>query len=258
MARPKAIVPVAQDQPWIRMLVYGDPGVGKTVLIGTSPRGLILDADKGSESAAAHGSKASKWNVSTWDELEQVQEYLRHEGHEEFDWVWLDSISLFQEMGLDQIMAELVEAKPHRKVYLPDKGEYGQNMNRLGLWVRSMKAVPVHFGITAHTLRSEDDDGRVLYLPAVQGKNMPDKISAHMGIVGYMYAKRKDGTIHRYLRTTKDAKHYAKDRYAAINGVMEAPTVPKIMEAVQAAQPQAGTTARRRPVKKAARPQKRS
>jgi hypothetical protein len=252
MTRPRAIVPVTTvEDDYIRMMVYGDSGVGKTVFASTSPRCLILNCDPaGTTSAAVRGSEAQRWNILDWNDMTEAYEYLRHEGHKEFDWVWVDSLTLFQERGLDNIMQDLVADKPHRKVYLPDKGEYGQNMNRVLILMRNMVALPMNLGVTAHVLRTEDEDGKVTFMPAIQGKNMPDKICAYMGIVGYMYARRTKEQTEIGLRTRKDAKHYAKDRFDAFpSGRLLSPTVPLLTAAVEKKLPkkQAAATTGRSP-----------
>lgn len=239
--RPKAIIPVSQvDDHHIRIMVYGDPGVGKTVFAATSPKCLIINADpEGTTSAAVRGSQADRWDVHDWNDITEAYEFLRHGGVKQYDWVWLDSVTLFQERGLDNIMQDLVAEKPHRKVYLPDKGEYGQNMNRLLIWMRQMVALPINFGVTAHVLRTEDDDGKVTYMPAIQGRQMPDKVCAYMGIVGFMYARRTENKGTEIgLRVRKDSKHYAKDRFDAFpSGRLLNPTVPMLQKAVAAKLP---------------------
>jgi hypothetical protein len=233
-------VPVSQDQSWINWLLYGDPGVGKTVLLGTSPKCLILEADDGSESAAIQGSKAEKWKMNDWADMLEAYEYLRHEDHG-YEWVWLDSCTLFQESGLDMIMEDLVAGKPHRSIYLPDRGEYQENMRRLGMWVRNMKPLPFNFGITAHAMRVADDESETeMMWPLIQGKNMPQKLCGYMGLVTYMTVRKTAAGKERILITDKTAKYYAKDRFDALGGRMLNPTVPKIQELVAKRLPQKG------------------
>lgn len=234
--RPPQIVPLGEGQDkFLRLLVYGRPGQGKTVLAGTSPRCLILEADRGTESAAIRGSKAEKWVLDDWNDLSEAISYLRHGGTTDYDWVWLDSITLFQERGLDHIMEDLVAAKPHRQVWAPDKGEYGQNMNRLSKAIRQLKDLPVNLGITAHEFHWLDPNtDEEILMPYVQGKGMPEKICSYMGIVGRMELKEKDGTEYTVLDCRATQKFYAKDRTGKI-GRMVKPTVPKIMTAVASA-----------------------
>lgn len=242
------ITKVSADKKWVRFLLYGEPGVGKTILAGTSPKCLILDADDGTESAAVAGSQADVWHVNDWDGMLEASEFLRHEKHG-YEWVWIDSISLFQELGLDQIMEDLVAEKPHRNRYVPDRGEYGQNMNRLSLLFRELKQLPINLGITAHVMTSEDEGGNEKFFPAVQGRGMPQKFCSYCRIVGYYTARTsKEGGTERILLTRKTSTYYAKDRYNALGGKLLNPTMPKIIDLIDKKLATTGATMARRPV----------
>src|SRR4051812_14235093 len=95
------------------MCLYGIPGAGKTRIIGTGPKTLIVRPPT-DHTESIRGGDAHEKVVRDWDDLYEVYEYLRHGGHEEWDWVWLDSISLFQDHGLDDIWEKVVDEKPHR------------------------------------------------------------------------------------------------------------------------------------------------
>ena len=218
------------------MLIYGDPGVGKTPLAGTSPRGLILNGDPhGTVSAALLGSKCDRWEMRDHVDMDDALQYLMHGGTNDYSWVWLDSISLFQERGLDATMAEVIASgKSHRKLYAPDQGEYFQNANRIALWVRGMVDLPINFGITAHVMIQEDQDGNELMKPAIRVKGFSDRICGYMGMVGHMYSVRKDGKIQRGIQFHKDSKRVAKDRYNAIEGgKIWNTTIPKLEERIK-------------------------
>lgn len=221
----------------IRFLVHSEPGVGKTMLAAVpGDNMLLLVADPNQQSAVIAGTAAVGWPVNDWNDLTDALDYMQQEGYKHYDWWGLDSITHFQERGLDHIMQDLIDTpgKAHRKKWAADKGEYGQNMSRLSLWFRDAIRVPINFVCTAHTMRQEieldDGEAEVLWVPAIQGRGMPAKICSYFNLVGFMYAQRQEGgVVLRRMLTEKDASHYAKDNwYGALGGLMDNPTLPKI------------------------------
>lgn len=227
----------------VKFLVHGDPGSGKTVMAATSGGLIVRPPTDNVDSAHAQGLEAKQLVTNTWDEMWELYEWLRHD-RPNFPWVWLDSISLWQDEGLDDVYDLMLarkkagEDRDHRAQFGPDKGEYGTNMWRLSKWVRHMCALPdFHFGITAHTFRYTDPKtGEILYMPWVQGKEMPDKIVGYMNVVGYLTVREnKKGEQVRVMLTDKLESYYAKDQFNAFGGKIIRPTIPKMMAAIEAA-----------------------
>jgi len=250
MARPQAIMPVskAADDNLIRIMLYGEPGVGKSVFAGTSPKCLFLVNNAGEvTSPASMGSNADMWLCEGYDDVDEAFEYMRHEGHKTYDWLWFDNLTLFQEQCMDKIMADLVAAKPNRSQWVPDQHEYLVNQNRIGTMIRSLIKLPVNIGFTAHVMRQQDDDGKVLYLPMLQGGQgaLSQKVCGYMNLVAFMKAVRKDGATTRSLTLSKNSRYIAKSRFKGVPTTMESPTVPKLQMAVTGSVPRSGTPAKK-------------
>lgn len=230
--------PFSMTTQGINFCLYADNGTGKTSLITTEPRSLILQADPGGTTTAASMGRPGKYKViSGWDDLEATEDYFRNgPGCQKYGWVWLDSVSLFQDIGLENIMVDLIKptsqggkGRSHREVWHPDKGEYGENMNRLKLFVRHMCGMPVNFGFTAFPFRTEDEQtGEIQYLPWVQGRGMPNALCGMVDVIGYMRIVAKDQKEHQAVYFKKKDMYYAKDRFGALPPMMLDPTIPKI------------------------------
>jgi hypothetical protein len=224
------------------MCMYSIPGVGKTRLIGQgSGKTLILHPPTDHMDSIRSG-RAEEWTMRDWDDMDRALDYARSCKPGEWDWWWLDSVSLFQDHGLDDIWANVLAEKPLRIKHGIDKGEYGVNMHRLGQWFRHMVGQAkdyqtFNFGFTAHQAETYGPDGETMMLmPWVQGKNMPAKLCGYMNIVAYLEIKGDK----RVLRTRATETYYAKDQYDAwANGRVVEPTMDKIDAAIAAARPKA-------------------
>jgi AAA domain len=254
MARPATIGPLSANEK-IRILVYAHPGRGKTVFASTSAeigKTLVIRSPVDHIPRLALDSGAEQALVRNWDEMYELLEFLRHEP-DAYDWVWLDSISLWQDVGLDDVFQAAIERKPSRREYGPDKGEYGINMGRLAEWVRFVVgANAFHFGVTAHPIPMMDPvtDGLIL-MPWVQGKQMAEKICGYMNLVCYLEVReRRNGTRYRAMYSQATEDYYAKDQFDAFEGgKMLNPTMKKVVEAINANAPKPArrrTSSRRR------------
>jgi len=244
MARPKAITPVKQEEYFVNICLHGEPGVGKSVLAASTPKTLLLLNDADESSAAAElGSTAHKWVINTIEDMEQAYEYVRHEGYKEYEWVWIDNLTLLQEQFMDQVMEQLVADKPHRNRWVPDMHEYLVVQNQVGTYIRYFRAIPIHFGWTAHCMRTEDEDGHVLYTPMIQGGQgaLSQKLCGYMNVVGHLSAIRnKEGDTERKLTVTKRGKFYAKSRWSGLQGTLTNTDMPAVMKRIQSKFPNLG------------------
>lgn len=248
------------------MLVYGVPGAGKTRLIGSAPRTLIIRPPMDHTDSIQDPGNVQEMVVTDWSSMLEAFQFVQQGGHEEFDWVWLDSISLFQDMGLDDVMSDAIARKPMRAVerggvmipeFGPDLQEYKVNMERLAKWVRDMSGMAdsglINFGITAHPFEWFDPvKDESVWAPWIQGRNMSAKVCGYMNIVAYLEVVRKDEETFRVLLT--DAEGFVgKDQFDCFpelrsgkHGIVE-PTMDKVVEAIGSSR---NKTARKKPARK--------
>lgn len=244
--RPTHIRPTSEGG-LIRWLNYGLPGVGKSKLIGTSAavKPVLVLASSEDETVSISSDKVFMWHTPNVSDLTDALEELRHGLATKYSWIWLDNGTLLQDQNMDWIMANLVAAKPHRSVYKPDKAEFGENQNMMGLFVRNFVNLPTNVGITAHVMESTDLNDKPTYLPMFQGGKgaFSQKICGYMNVVTYMDVVQKEKLSIRRLHFQKTGKIYAKDRWGVFGDRMTDPTIAK-MEAILAKRKSKGSTPR--------------
>ncbi len=262
MALP--IVPVGKNpSKFWNLCLYGIPGVGKTRFVGSGQNTLIIrpptDHTDSIRGGAARG--ISEVVIRGWEDFEQLYQYLEDEGHK-YDVVALDSISMFQDVSLDELWEKAIKKNPDRKKYGLDKQEYGINMHRLGLYVREIVGLEkFNFIVTAHPFWGTNLEDEELLMPWIQGKNMPEKICGSMNMVGLMEVKavkaegEKKAVKRRVIQFGASDRFYAKDQFDAFpkNRLVD-PTMASFMEGVNAARAREAvankTTTRRKSAKK--------
>lgn len=259
----------------INMLIHADIGVGKTSFIGTGGKDfkILIIRPPIDHTDPIIGSGCQEMVVRNWEETFEALDYVRHEGND-WDWVWIDSISLLQDIGLDDVYEGILDqkgpvgsvARKAREQFGPDRGEYRVNMWRLAQWVRHCVGEGiVNLGITAHSFWWEpvgpvDELTPACLWPWIQGKNMPSKICGMMNVVGYMEVATREVRGRkrqvRTLYTNKTERWYAKSQFKLPDGTnvfgdgtVLNPTLPGVVEAISKGRlttPAGSTTPRRR------------
>lgn len=246
MARPRSLVRLGDAPPEfhsINLGIYSHPGEGKTALWGSGgPRVLILDSDPGmgTQTCDALGQTPHVMPVTDYQELQEAYEFAKHDIAKELPevkWVVWDSLTLFQDRTLiDELMPDAVAENPKQDEFVPSQRQYLQNMNRIGRYTRLFVDLPINFGVSCH-VELETVDGETLYMPQVQGKNMPSKIAGYLNVVGYMgKAEVEEGGKKKKVQRIlfmKEGKYFAKDRFNALGHHVDKPTLPKLEALIQ-------------------------
>jgi hypothetical protein len=256
----------------ISVLIHADIGWGKTSFIGTGGKDakILIVRPPTDHVDPIVGSGCDEVVVRNWEEIFETLEWVQHEG-QNYDWVWIDSISLLQDWGLDDLYENVLDrkgpvgslARKDREQYGPDRGEYRVNFWRLAQYVRHIVgAGTVNLGITAHAFWWEPGDNDVTpscLWPWIQGKMMPAKISGMVNIVAYGSIETREGrggrkrTV-RVLHTNATENWYAKCQFKLPDGTspfgssgeIVSPTLPGMMEEINKCRPSANGAGRRR------------
>lgn len=244
---PRAIIDLEDYTESINVLIYGDSGVGKTVLAGTAPKCLILAVEPGTISAKRQGSKAKMWPIKHWSDFEQAYNFLR-DNPDAFDWVVIDTATAVQTKALRAILENAVKQNPSRDPDIPAIQDHQKWQNIMKRFVVDFNELPINVIWTAQAMRKEDQEGDDLVLPLLLGKDyeISSWFCAQMHVVGYYglktLTKKKKGKDNEEVKEKVEVRrllvqpappYFAKDRYDALGKWVDNPDMPTIIDMIE-------------------------
>lgn len=231
------VKPVQERSEYLNILIYGDSGVGKTVLAGSADAVpamrpvLFVDIEGGTESLRNVHPDVEVVRITSWKEMQSIYDAL-HEGNHDYRTVVLDSLTEIQKFNMYNIMTDLVKRKEEADPDIPGMREWGKNIEQMRRFVRAFRDLQMHTIFTA-LMRSDKDNktGLTTMKPSMSGK-VADEVAAFLDVVVYYYVKQvgsgEDAKFARLLLTQKTEQQIAKDRTDSLPVVVEEPSMAKL------------------------------
>ena len=209
----------------VKCLVYGEAGVGKTMLCGTCPGPLIISAEQGL--LTLRNKDVPAIVVSSYAEVLEAFEWCRTTAASKgIQTVCLDSISEIAEKCL---VTEKAKTKDPRAAY----GEMATSVIDL---VKKFRDLPgFHVLVTAKQTLSEDSvSGVVKAVPTAPGRQVAEQLPYLFDEVFHAYAGKDPATQVPFyaLRTRASFNAVAKDRSGSLDEI-EYPDISNIIGKIQ-------------------------
>jgi hypothetical protein len=226
---------VADMAPRINGLIYGEPGVGKTVLLGSCDavpemrKMLILDVDGGTLSIKDSYPNVERLQITKFAQLQRVYDDLFNDAGHGFQTVAIDTGTEAQKINMNVIMAKAVAAAADkgevRDPEVPSFREWGISGEQMRGLIRAYRDLPMNFFMTCHVKDDKNEQtGAVKKSPDLPGK-LARQIPGFFDLCLYMYSKEieKDGEKKdlRLLCSAATEKIVAKDRSAKLPKIIQ-------------------------------------
>jgi phage nucleotide-binding protein len=187
----------------VKLLVYGQAGAGKTSLIPTLPKPVILSAEGGLLSIA--DTNLPFIEITSMAELQEAYKWLTNSAEAgEFQSVALDSISEIAEVVLNA----------EKKINKDPRAAYGAMQEQMADVIRAFRDLPgKHVYMSAKLEKTQDEMGRVLYAPSMPGNKTGQSLPYFFDeVLALRVEKDAEGNTRRALMTDGDGLWLAKDR----------------------------------------------
>ena len=235
----------------LNLLIYGEPGAGKTWLAGTamdhadtSPV-LFLDVE-GGVTTLRKRKNLDVIQIRSIEQIVKVHDELANRNGGGYSTVVIDSISELQKLDMRTVMLdEFNRAKNPENIDkdVPTQKAWGKSLERLRRIIRGYRDLPVHTIMTTLMNTTTDEQSNVTtYHPALPGK-MRSEAPGFFDVVGMLRVKEEqNGAVRRrVLQVTATSKVIGKDRTDSLGivdgkhtGVIYEPTIPDMWHTITA------------------------
>lgn len=236
------------EDPLLNILVFGNPGCGKTFLAGTAmdhkklgdvlflsvEGGLLTIADRDYSAIDLGRDETGRPNGHTLKDLEDVVWKIvqKDKGFEKFKTVVLDSVTELQVRDLEDVVAEAQAKGKTRNQDELTQADYGKNTSRMRRILRMLRDAKMNVIITAlaKEVIPEGASAPTAVIPSLT-KALAESIMGYMDCCFYMYVDKEGG---RKMLTQPRGPFRAKTRNSAfaesLGAVVENPTLPAIYD----------------------------
>lgn len=223
-------------------MFYGEPGVGKTHLLGTaqdhkdtSPL-LVIDIDGGITTLRKR-KDIDVIQVRSVDHLigayRDLFNAIPSDGKRfPYGTVGIDTFSELQQLDLTEVMSKFSKVNDKIDPDIPDQRGYGKSGAHMRQLARAFRDLPCNVVLNCHSGTDRDNNMRMLIFPKLIGKLKVD-IPGFLDIVGYYRAEANGDGVTRYMQFQKSETCIAKDRTGAFDPVEVDPTIPSLWDKLQ-------------------------
>lgn len=228
---------------WLKALIYGEPGAGKTYFFGTAELdpenflpALLVDIDGGVDTLRNRKGIDLSKPIRTMDALKDLYKEIAAEP-DYYKTIGLDNITELQKLDMNDVMLEAKRTANNPDnvdIYVPSQREWGKSGERMRIIIRAFRDLPCHTIALAHIEEREDKLTKIPRLwPSMPGK-LRHELAGFFSVVGYISTYDAEGGQYRQIQFAKTKKVQAKDRFDALPGVLpDNPTLPQVWKLIQ-------------------------
>lgn len=199
--------------PHLKVLVYGEPGTGKTTLCGSAPNVLLIDVERGSLTLS--GSNADVLEYVSFQQIDKFIDFLVADdpAFAKYDTIAFDSLSEMQRRVLDSQL-DTVSKSTGVKTYKAGWDQYGPNTQMLREMMSRFRDVPnKNLIVTAQSKLDKDDSTGITFVRPDLTPKLNATITAMFDIVGYL---KISGKGERVLQVQPTKTVVAKSRVTTL------------------------------------------
>lgn len=241
--------------PYLNMLIYGEPGAGKTYLCSTAQdsdetKPILFCDVEGGVTTIRKRPDIDVVPVRSMSDIERVHnEVFRDPNY--YRTIIIDSLSELQKLDMRSVMEQFKKdsQNPDRiDVDVPHQKAWGKSGERVRRIVRAFRDLPCNTIMTTllgYEFEVDDKDKETkqvkLFYPMLPGK-LKGEVPGFFDVVGYLVADAdRNGKVKRTLQVAKTKRVVAKDRTGSLGLVVQDPNIPMMWDMIHSSEVNSST-----------------
>ena len=215
----------------IALLIYCDPGIGKTTLAATLPvdKTLIINTEAGLGPLLGTGHLVSNFNADNIDDLMKLYENLRTQKHQ-YKYVGLDNLSEYEQW----LILALTKGRGKKYTELREYGDAAYKIRETLHLFRDLiyKGITVVFNAWEMPLEIRNIQGEVITktFPKMNKRVAPE-ICGIVDVVGHLEVHTK--TQQRWIRIGPSQQYITKTQFKGLD-IGEEADLPALLDKIYA------------------------
>lgn len=216
-----------ENLPFLNLMMYGDSGVGKTLLAGTaafveelSPV-LFIDVEGGTLTLSQFDDTANidVIRVTSWPVMQKLYDEL-YAGRHPYKTVVIDSLTEMQKLAMGSVLGYGKDLDPEG--IIPEFKDWSLNTEQMRRLVRAFRDLSLNTIFTCLALDQEHPRKKNVFIKKPNlTKKLSEEIPAFFDVLFYLYATEVGGQNVRYIQTDKSDRIVAKCRVQGVPMFLE-------------------------------------
>ena len=236
----KRIVSVREAEPYVKVLLYGKNGKGKTRAGATAPDLIICDVnEKGTKSIRSYPG-VEVFHAKNWEDVVWFYWFLRG-GEHKYKSFMIDTITGMQAICMKQVLKEAEDRDPAKDPAIASQRDYGKVNNLMKEQLLNFRNLPMHCVFIAQERTFDNEE-------TGESERVPDLspgcrgvATASVDFIGHIRAKEIRAVNKRTKKEVKKWRtimligphetYLTKDRSGVLPRLVVDPTIPGIIDA---------------------------
>jgi hypothetical protein len=216
-----------EDLPvYVKMLVYGEPGKGKTFLAATAPKPIILltevEVSKPTLKLVQHQLNVNPKIViiNTLASMDAALDFLEAGGHN-YETVVLDSLTDLNRFITQEMVKQGVVRRSQHDPDVPEMGDWYRIEERTRSYLRRLRDLPMHLVVNCLLADVREES---MVAPMLQPKRLMYEVASYFNAVGQLVVHDTGGPkgeVRRELHVEASQSRIAKNPGNALDAVIK-------------------------------------